>query len=85
MYHAVILRYRQSSLQFSGYGLFFFPLEQMDDGVTQYVTHTAYLPGTKKAPISQHTEETDRTSVLRVSSLGLASHQPKSAFSQVLL
>lgn len=35
---------------------FFFLLEQIRDGVTQYVTHTAYLPGTQKAPISQHTE-----------------------------
>lgn len=61
---------------------FFFPLEQMDDGVTQYVTNAAYLSGTKKASISQHTEETEQASV---SSLGLASHQPKRAFSQVLL
>lgn len=42
------------------------------------VTHAAYLPGTKKAPISQHTEETEQASV---SGLGLARHQPKSAFS----
>lgn len=26
--------------------VFFFLLEQMDDGVAQYVTHAAYLPGT---------------------------------------
>lgn len=48
VYYTVISSHKQSSLQFCGYSFFviFFRLEQMVDGVTQYVTHTAYLPGT---------------------------------------